>query len=75
MVDECFGASAKSEVDAIRADHLPVILLAYKEKGSVSIKAVIKSEACLSRHVTMQLLSVRMAEWSKALRSGRSLLL
>lgn len=44
MVDECFGASAKSVVDGIRADHLPVILLAYKEKGSVSIKVVIKSE-------------------------------
>jgi hypothetical protein len=42
MVEECFGLSAKASVDMIRADHLPVIILAYKEKGSVGIKNIIQ---------------------------------
>ncbi len=42
MVEECFGSSAKTNVDEIRADHLPVILIAYKEKGIVGIKSVIQ---------------------------------
>ena len=42
MVEDCFGLSAKAEVDEIRADHLPVILIAYKEKGTVSIKSIIQ---------------------------------
>ena len=44
MVEECFGSSAKANVDEIRADHLPVILLAYKEKGSVGIKNIIQGK-------------------------------
>ena len=44
MVEECFGASAKTNVDEIRADHLPVILIAYKEKGTVGIKNIIQGE-------------------------------
>ena len=42
MVEESFGSSAKANVDEIRADHLPVILIAFKENGSVNIKNIIQ---------------------------------
>ncbi len=46
MVEECFGVLAKSSVDEIRADSLPVILIAYKEKGSLGIKNIIQGIEC-----------------------------
>ena len=42
MVEQSFGAAAKTSVDTIRADYLPVILLAYKERGSVAIRNIIQ---------------------------------
>ena len=42
MVEDCFGSAAKTSVDEIKADHLPVILIVYKEKGSVSIRNIIQ---------------------------------
>ena len=42
MIDECFGANGKTQVNEIEADQLPVILLAYKEKGSIGIKQVVQ---------------------------------
>ena len=42
MVDECFGVSGKTQVNEIEEQHLPVILITFKEKGSVSIKTVIQ---------------------------------
>ena len=36
--EESFGKSAKGNVDEIRADHLPCILIVYKIKGAVDIR-------------------------------------
>ena len=44
MVEECFGASAKAQVNEIDENRLPVILIAYKEKGSIGIKSVVQGE-------------------------------
>ena len=42
MVEESFGKSAKGNVDEIRADHLPCILIVYKVKGTVDIRNIIQ---------------------------------
>ena len=42
MVEESFGKSAKGNVDEIRADHLPCILIVYKMKGAVDIRNIIQ---------------------------------
>ena len=42
MVEESFGKSAKGNVDKIRADHLPCILIVYKMKGGVDIRNIIQ---------------------------------
>ena len=42
MVEECFGKVAKNNVDEIRADHLPAILIAYKVKGNTEIRNIIQ---------------------------------
>ena len=42
MVEESFGKSAKGNVDEIRADHLPCILIVYKMKGGVDIRNIIQ---------------------------------
>ena len=50
MVEESFGKSAKGNVDEIRADHLPCILIVYKMKGGVDIRNIIQGivmEWCL----------------------------
>ena len=66
MVEECFGASAKANVDEIRADHLPVILIAYKEKGTVSIKQIVQGMWCSSKHFVGYY--KRMSGWPSGLR-------
>lgn len=58
MVEECFGASAKANVDEIRADHLPVILLAHKEKGTVGIKTIVQGETDPDALMTSLILAV-----------------
>ena len=45
MVEDSFGKSAKGNVDEIRADHLPCILIVYKMKGSVDIRNIIQGMA------------------------------
>ena len=42
MVEESFGKSAKGNVDEIRADHLPCILIVYKIKGAVDIRNIVQ---------------------------------
>ena len=48
MVEESFGKSAKGNVDEIRADHLPCILIVYKMKGGVDIRNIIQG-TCIER--------------------------
>ena len=51
MVEESFGKSAKGNVDEIRADHLPCILIVYKVKGAVDIRNIVqgmKLYSCIS---------------------------
>ena len=45
MVEECFGSTGKTQVNEIDESQLPVILIAFKEKGSISIKTVIQGTA------------------------------
>ena len=47
MVEESFGKSAKGNVDEIRADHLPCILIVYKMKGGVDIRNIIQGRVVL----------------------------
>ena len=42
MAEESFGKSAKGNVDQIRADHLPCILIVYKMKQGVDIRNIIQ---------------------------------
>ena len=44
MVEESFGKSAKGNVDEIRADHLPCILIVYKVKGAVDIRNIVQGK-------------------------------
>ena len=42
MVKECFGIAVARNVDDIKPDHLPVILIVYKAKGSVDVRNIIQ---------------------------------
>ena len=42
MVKESFGISVASNVDDISPDHLPVILIVFKSKGSVDVRDIIQ---------------------------------
>ena len=52
MVEESFGKSAKGNVDEIRADHLPCILIVYKMKGVVDIRNIIQGGVVQYVHYT-----------------------
>lgn len=58
MVEQSFGAAAKTSVDTIRADYLPVILLAYKERGSVAIRNIIQGNTNLDALMTSLITTV-----------------
>lgn len=42
MVKECFGLAVAKNVDDIKPDHLPVILIVYKSKGQVEVRNIIQ---------------------------------
>ncbi len=44
MIEETLGSSGKTQVNEIDEKQLPVILLAYKEKGSIGIKEIVQGE-------------------------------
>ena len=48
MVDESFGRLAKTNVEDIKPDHLPVILVVYKTKGALGIRNIIQGTHALS---------------------------
>ena len=51
MVEESFGKGAKGNVDEIRADHLPCILIVYKMKGAVDIRNIIQGTLVYLHHL------------------------
>ena len=44
MVKECFGLAVAKNVDDIKPDHLPVILIVYKSKGQVEVRNIIQGK-------------------------------
>ena len=44
MVRDCFGIAVAKNVDDIKPDHLPVILIVYKAKGQVEVRNIIQGE-------------------------------
>ena len=42
MISLCFGPLARSSVDDIHSDQLPVILIVLKSKGTVAIRNIIQ---------------------------------
>ena len=42
MVRDCFGSLAKTSVDEIRAESLPVMLIVVKMKGKLEIKNIVQ---------------------------------
>ena len=46
MVRECFGSLAKTSVDEIRAESLPVMLIVVKTKGILEIKNIVQGTWC-----------------------------
>ena len=42
MVGECFGQAVAANVDDIKPDHLPVILIVFKAKGQTDVRNIIQ---------------------------------
>ena len=42
MVRECFGSMVAENVDDIKPDHLPVILIVFKAKGQMNVRNIIQ---------------------------------
>lgn len=51
MVKESFGSSIATNVDAVKPDSLPVILIVYKSKGQIDVGDVIQG---ISSHISHQ---------------------
>lgn len=47
MVRECFGVAAASNIDDIKPDHLPAILIVSKTGSSVEVKNIIQGQRFL----------------------------
>lgn len=58
MVDESFGRLAKTNVEDIKPDHLPVILVVYKTKGALGIRNIIQGETNLDSLMTSLITAV-----------------
>lgn len=50
MVRDSFGAPVANNVDDIKPDHLPVILIVFKSKGQMDVRNIIQGYIKLLIH-------------------------